>query len=1070
MKSVYRLSIALAVCLLLLAPVAMLAQTTGTIEGQITDQSGAALPGVTVELAGAKLQGAKSTVTAADGRYRFLSLVPGEYNVTASLAGFGKVQKKATVTLDFTATANMQMTLSTTAEVTVTGEAPLIDSTSTTAGSNFSGKVVEKLPLSSRNYADVVFVQPGVQADTGETQGRSLAISIYGSTSAENQFIIDGVNTTNVIKGIQGKDINNEFIQEVEVKTSGYQAEYGRNTGGVVNVITKSGGNEFHGGIFGYYNNLSLAADQDNAVTESFFGGNVGQCSSASGGCNSTPGSAGNSNVVNITTKNTRSEGGLDLGGYAWKDRVWFFAAYDRVITGRDIAPQTGPGAGLDYPATITENKYSLKLTLNLAQSTTLQGVYFSDRQSQVGTIAANPQSLDPIATDGRIDVGGPDYGARLNQLFGSSGILTLAYGQHSDRYQYKLLGKNVPQTIDLTSSVTQNYPDYYGGYGLIFGSIYNNFSKRQNFAGTYTGYLGNHEFKIGGDYDKVKTEGSSYWTGGVRNEIRPCLQAASSTCDLSLALPYTNAEGFTYPVYYQHDVFTPSGTDLTPSLVSPFGTPTKRYAGFIQDQWRIIPSLTVNLGVRYDSETLYNNCASFPDSGPCVGHTTKAFSLTNNWAPRFGVTWDFTGDGTSKLYASAGRFYYAIPTDLNVRVFSANTSYRTFAYSIDNLSQQFQTVCDTTTGVTSNCVPRAQRVQVGSVDGDPPDPGLKAAYQDEFTIGIEKALDPTLSVGLKGTYRSLKRTIEDRCDLNYNIPPYQSCALMNPGATGPDNPGATGAYGACDASANPVLNPSGEQCFDQGNPEKPAKRIFKGIELVVRKQFTNEIWAQLSYLGSTLTGNYSGAIKESSGQTDPGINADYDYLAMTFNTSGRLELDRPNQGRLDVVYNAPFGLSAGAQFYVRTGTPTSIQGYYNGFYPQELYLGGSEPAVALGNMNIARGYAGRLPTDYELNMSLGYNINVGAVTITPQVYAFQLLNRQTATAIDQRFNPNASFVINPASPFYGQAGVEPGTTGPLGNECPATATAPCTDNVNYRKNTAQTGPRQIRFALKVTF
>src|SRR5215470_843288 len=297
MKSVYRFSLALAVALLLLAPIALLAQTTGTIEGQITDQSGAALPGVTVDLAGARLQGARSTVTSADGRYRFLNLTPGDYTVTATLAGFGKVQKKATVTLDSHSEANLSMALSTTAEVTVTGEAPLIDSTSTTAGSNYSGKVVDKLPLSSRNYADIVFTQPGVQADTGETQGRSLAISIYGSTSAENSFLIDGVNTTNVVKGIQGKDINNEFIQEVEVKTSGYQAEYGRNTGGVVNVITKSGGNDFHGGIFGYYNNLSLASDQQNTITEPF---------SETGNAQQTP----------LTVKNTRSEGGLDLGGF----------------------------------------------------------------------------------------------------------------------------------------------------------------------------------------------------------------------------------------------------------------------------------------------------------------------------------------------------------------------------------------------------------------------------------------------------------------------------------------------------------------------------------------------------------------------------------------------------------------------------------------------------------------------------------------------------------------------------------------------------------------------------------
>ena len=240
------------------------------------------------------------------------------------------------------------------------------------------------------------------------------------------------------------------------------------------------------------------------------------------------------------------------------------------------------------------------------------------------------------------------------------------------------------------------------------------------------------------------------------------------------------------------------------------------------------------------------------------------------------------------------------------------------------------------------------------------------------------------------------------------------------------------------------------------GHADSRRQAHLQGIELVLRKQFTNEIWAQLSYPGSTLTGNYSGAIQESTGQTDPGINADFDYPAFLQNASGRLELDRPNQGRLDAVYNAPWGLSAGLQFYVRTGTPTSILGDYGG-YATGLYLS-------------QRGYAGRLPTDYEMNLSIAYNLNVGPVTVTPQFYAFQLLNRQTTTAINQAFNPYATFVTDPTSPFYGQAGVQPGTTGPNGNLCPASAAAPCTDDPDYRKTTAQISPRQFRFALKVTF
>ena len=323
MKSAYRFTLALSVCLLLLVPVSVFAQTTGTVEGAVTDQSNAPLPGVTVELTSPNLQGTRTAVTSADGRYRFPSVPPGPYTVTAELAGFGKVQKRATVALDATAQVNLSLQLSTTAEITVTGEAPMVDVASTTQGSNYSAKVIEKLPV-GRNYADIVFTQPGVQADFGETQGRSLAISIYGSTSSENLFLIDGVNTTNVIKGFQGKDINSEFIQEVEVKTGGYQAEYGRNTGGVVNVITKSGGNEFHGGVFGYYNDTGMRADVDVVQTPDF---------TQQGDADQIPGVGPNS----FLEKDVRQEWGADLGGFFLKDKIWFFGAYDRVQVNRNL-------------------------------------------------------------------------------------------------------------------------------------------------------------------------------------------------------------------------------------------------------------------------------------------------------------------------------------------------------------------------------------------------------------------------------------------------------------------------------------------------------------------------------------------------------------------------------------------------------------------------------------------------------------------------------------------------------------------------------------------------------------
>jgi hypothetical protein len=421
------------------------------------------------------------------------------------------------------------------------------------------------------------------------------------------------------------------------------------------------------------------------------------------------------------------------------------------------------------------------------------------------------------------------------------------------------------------------------------------------------------------------------------------------------------------------------------------------------------------------------------------------------------GLVWDWAGDGTSKLYASAGRFYFSLPTDLNVRVFTANSQLFTYNYSPTDINETPGPVC---TSNTPGCVPRAQRFQGGNAAGEPVDDGTKASYQDELTIGVEKALDPTLSVGLKGTYRTLGRTVEDRCDLDSESPlnpTGSTCALFNPGGSGP---AASGQFPTCNGSANST-EPTFGDCATTGFAVGDAKRIFRGIELVARKQFTNQLWTQMSFLYSSLKGNYSGAIREASGQTDPGINADYDYYQFTFNDYGNLELDRPVQARIDAVYNAPFGLSAGAGFYVRSGLPVSRLGYFNQFYPDLLYLDtrGENTRTIFGN--------DRTPTDYDLNLSLAYNANIGPVTITPQVYLFNVLNRQTAVAYDNRWNVNGAFaaVDDPTSPFYGQAGLAPGE-----GTCPASATQVCTDNPDWMKEIQWNNPRLLRVALKVTF
>jgi hypothetical protein len=1021
---VVRRILVLLACASLATQFAALAQTTGTIEGTVTDPDGAPLPGVSVELASPSLQGTRTATTSGNGRYRFPSLPPGSYRVTASLPGFGRVQKMTMLSLDATATVHLRLALTATAEVTVSGEAPIVDSTSTTAGTAYDAGIIGRLPV-GRNYADIVFAQPGVQADFGEGPPRALAISIYGSTSAENVYLIDGVDTTDVVKGIQGKDINYEFVQEVEVKASGYPAEYGHSTGGVINVITKSGGNDFHGGVFGYYNDTGMRADPRNGEPANY----------------ATPdySERGDAQAYNyILSKDVRQEWGVDLGGYAWKDRVWFFAAYDRVQINQNLQmlDVTNPETfDREFPTSYVQNKYSGKITLNLTPATSLVGSVFSDAQTQNGAIAV-PTSLDSLSYSGRVDTGGPDYGARLSRLFGSSGMLDLQYARHSDRFETTPVDPTLPQVQDYT------YSDPFsaiasGGYGSVFGPTKNNHSTRQSFGASFTAYAGNMELKIGGAYREDTTSGSTYYTGGERLRIRPCQNSyqnpgGTSYCDLTLAPFHTNSLGETTQVFYEHNRFA-TGTfdDYVPVAASAFTTPTKRWSGYLQDQWRIAPNLTIDLGIRYDSESFYG---LDPQTGPF-----QAFALTNQWAPRLGFAWDFAGDGSSRLFGSAGRFYYALPTDLNIHIFTASSQLSTFNYSPTDATQ-------------NPSAPRNTLFQGGNATGEPVDPGTREAYLDEATLGVEKAFGPALSVSLTGIYRSLGQAIEDRCDLDPQDPASRGsmCALFNPGGTGP---AGSGQISTCDGSGNPT-DPNAGQCGFPGVAVS-ARRFFRGIALAAREQFSDALWAQASFLYSSLEGNYSGAVMETTGQTDPGINADYDYYQFSENAFGRMELDRPVQARLDAVYYAPFGLSAGLSFYVRSGRPTSRIGWFNTFYPTNLFV-------------VTRGSSGRLPTDYDMSLSLAYDLSVGPVTITPMLYGFNLLNRQTPNDVSQEFNPAGSFVTNPASPFYGQAGVEPGTERPDGTICESPV--PCSDSPDYRKVTQRLSPRLLRVALKVTF
>jgi hypothetical protein len=967
---------------LLISCTPVLAQTTGDITGRITDGSGTGLPGVAVEARSPSLQGTRAAVSSRDGIYRFPGVPPGVYAISATLSGFDAVEASVTVPLDATATANLQMRISVRESVLVSGEAPLVDVTSTTTGTTYTNKVVSRLPV-ARNYAAIVSSNPGVSTDRGDTQGRSLALTVYGATSAENQWIIDGVNTTNVFKGVQGKAINNEFVEEVEVKTGGYQAEYGRALGGVVNVITKSGGNAFHGDAFLYHDSSDTAAHHEFKP--------------------------GDSAIAQMRVPDGRRlDYGVDLGGFLLKDRLWFFGAYNRVdLHGHVSRVESSEHVSSDdrFPFDAVEDLYSGKVTWNVATATTVVGTVFADPSTTSGAAGADPRqgvgsvyvtpidNLDPSTWSSARAQGGTDFGLRATRLFGSRAIATFQGGLHRDRnsltapdgirYRDETCSGGTPESpCDFPAE-----PFITGGYGLVNGFQDHSVSTRRQYKGDVTLYEGKHEIKAGGDYLDGRTDARSFYTGGqivrIRNEFGQ--------------------------LYYVHSFFAVSPGDPTPLTGWRPRAQVLDYGVFAQDSWRLAEGMTVNAGLRWDGEETRNY----------AGQTVLRFR--NAWQPRVGVIWDPWRNGSTKLFAFVGRFSYALPTVAAAAAFADVTVLQTHNFDRESLAQD-PNVFDH----------QRRRVAFGGGPGGPAvDADVEGAYQDELTVGIERLLGRTMTVGLKGTYRRLGGALEDRCDFDYTSPEtdYSGCAWITPGSSGKfargDVPTCSGLWDAPDY-----------QCDPSGVPSPPARRLYRGIELFARKSVTDRLWVQASYVYSSLRGNYDGAVTEGlTGQTNPGINVDFDYPALWHKGYGRLALDRPHRLRLDGYLVTPWRFSVGLQAFVESGAPRNRMGFFNSDAGSLVFL-------------VPRGSAGRLPTLWEANLTLGYPIAVGPVTVTVQAYLFNAFNNQIATSRDEAWSSS------PPDGF------------------PATIYDPNQEksNLEYGKVTSRQEPRYFRAAVKISF
>ena len=613
---------AAALLLTLLATGSAVAQqtTTGTIAGSVTSEAGAPLQDATVTLSSER--GVASETTDHSGRFLFPYLTPGPYDLRVELTGYQTVQQ-TNVGVGLGRRVELGFVLSPgafEAVVDVNATTPVIDLSSVATGLTLGSDLLEQVPV-GRKLSDAFYLAPGVSSSGGAGASNP---SISGASGLENQYVVDGVNINHPRYGglgvyargygSIGSGVAYDFIDEIQVRTAGTEAEYAQSTGGLVNVITKSGSNEWRGSAFGYLSPDALESGWR-------------QVKLAAG-------------AVNTVARSSR-ELGLSLGGPLLRDRLFFFVAADH-RRDRDslVAPEGFPLAELgpvDRVRTITS--YATKVTASLSANHRLDASAFGDPgEGDVG-----PQNTDALLYPNRaafssLDFGGHTQTLRYHGVLRDSWLLETSFGHATHTFR-ETPSVEEWQLVDETT----NPPSYSGGMGRYSGD-----SRGESFQYELksTNLMGVHDLRYGASLEDVSYDETTGRTG-------PPVTLANGL--------QTGSGGIitVYPDPAFGRIYRVTSAQLDAKRVS-----RQRYlAVFLQDKLYLGNQLTVSGGVRYERQEMVGKASSVV--------------LDNNWAPRLGVVWDPTGEGRIKLYSSYGIFFARIPNDMPLLVFQGGTRVR---------------------------------------------------------------------------------------------------------------------------------------------------------------------------------------------------------------------------------------------------------------------------------------------------------------------------------------------------------------------------------------------------------
>jgi hypothetical protein len=899
--------------------------STGKIFGSVTDEEGGPLPGVTVEATSPKLVGTASTITDSDGDYRLFALTPGVYKITFTLQGFKTITREGII-VDIEQTVKLDIGMemgSLEEEVTVVGQSPLIDVKSTAKGMIMTKEMFEVLPR-GRDFDTLVTAVPGV-ANEPFLGG----LSVDGASGAENMYYIDGTDITNLFRGTRAQDAAFEFIDEVQIKASGYQAEFGGSLGGVVNVITRQGGNEFHGELIGFYSGSKLSGKERDTLRQSLYDVNIAEYV----------------NYQDLYGKDEihRIEAGFSLGGYVIRDRLWFFGSFLPVFesTERHVKFEPSLIEG-DYMRRDKSWNFQLKLTAQPFRFMRLGMSYVNNFSKFKGDLPPQDGTGDPK------DVW-PDYGlswpnwsasAYADFTYGNNLLLSMRGGSFYRNISNQLVQPNEPRWFHGGDGISI-YPDIPAEYirprrwsnmpSAALTVREKNLAQKSYINSDFTYFLdlaGEHAWKFGIQWvrtDEHRKQGLKY----------PDFPAIGLAWGRPLVLFGQNYGMGKYGYY------SVAGNEVTGPRGNFYKVYSNRWAIYLQDSWTIGRRLTLNLGIRTESEYLPN----YSDNPDLEGVRPIEFKFGDKLAPRLGFVYDVLGDSSLKVFGSYGLYFDVMKLYFASSAFGgykAKSAYYTLdTYEWDKI------------GINGHYPGDLLFVMDWfEVDFEDVDPDLQPMSQREFSLGVEKMLAENLSVTMRLVQKHLRYAIED---------------------TGVFVPGVGEKYYFTNPGFGYSLHTTNGGKFDPRYPETPkAKREYWALNFSLDKRLSDNWLAGFSYTWSRLTGNYSGlASSDEFGRVSPNVERYYDnwLLARDKNLDpidGPLNTDRTHFLKFYGAYTFPFGLTMGAVINAMSGTP-----FTETWRVLQVWL-----------MPYNRGSLGRSPFLWFANLYAEYNLKLGKTTL----------------------------------------------------------------------------------------